>query len=186
MIQIVMITAALMALPALNSPADGGGGVFWGEQRAGYPFLPDTAIENNSMGLAYVGGYGYGIHDRRITGGFGYVIHDGDPENGTAGGFGGVIGGIALVRRPVSLSLISWTGIGGLCTAAQRAAGEDGWFLLSEAITLELGVPVTRWLMPSVYAGYQVIGNLAPGEPFSEFFTYSPVVGFRVAWGRFY
>lgn len=185
-VRMAIAAAGLLLLPALSLLADGGGGMFWGRQSAGYPFLPDAAIQNNSMDLSYVGGYGYGVRGHEISGGFGYAINDGDSENGTAGGFGGVIGGFRFVYWPVNVSLISWTGIGGLRTAEQRAAGQDGYFLFLEEITLEIGVPISRWFMPSVYAGYQFIGNLAPGEPFSEFFTYTPVVGFRVAWGKFY
>ena len=39
--------------------------------------------------------------------------------------------------------------------------------------------------MPVFYAGYQVMGNLAPGQPFSDFFSYTPVVGVRFAFGKF-
>jgi hypothetical protein len=55
-----------------------------------------------------------------------------------------------------------------------------------EEITLELGIPINRWFMPSLYAGYQIAGNLAPGKPFEDFLVYTPVIGMRVAWGKFY
>ena len=29
-------------------------------------------------------------------------------------------------------------------------------------------------------------GNLIPGTPFEDFLVYTPVVGVRVAWGKFY
>jgi hypothetical protein len=40
--------------------------------------------------------------------------------------------------------------------------------------------------MPTVFAGYQVAGNLVPGRPFEPFLSYTPVMGFRPAWGKFY
>ena len=82
--------------------------MYYGLQTSEYPFLKDYPVRNNSMGLAYYGGYGYGVHSRNITGGFGFAITDTDGDTGI------------------------------------------------------------------------------PGTPFEDFLVYTPVVGVRVAWGKFY
>jgi hypothetical protein len=185
--KIVIALALLMLLAGTAVFADGAGGMYYGLQTSEYPFLKDYPIRNNSLGLAYYGGYGYGVHGNTITGGFGFAITDTDGETGIAGGFGGVINGIRFVDWPVTVSLISWTGLGGI-SAGNQADGdsEEGYFAFMEEITLELGIPINQWFMPSLYAGYQIAGNLAPGTPFEDFLVYTPVIGVRVAWGKFY
>jgi hypothetical protein len=184
----LMVLLALLLVPACAAIfADGAGGMYYGLQTAEYPFLKDYPVRNNSMGLSYYGGYGYGVHGNTIIGGFGFAITDTDRETGIAGGFGGIINGVRFIDWPVTLSLISWTAIGGISTGNQESSdGEEGFFALMEEITLELGIPINRWFMPSVYAGYQIAGNLAPGAPFEDFVVYSPVFGVRMAWGKFY
>jgi hypothetical protein len=180
-----LLLALLLALTGTAGFADGAGGMFYGLQTSEYPFLKDYPVRNNSLGLAYYGGYGYGVHGNAITGGFGFAVTDTDGNTGIAGGFGGVINGVRFIDWPVTVSLISWTAVGGISTGTQEE-GEEGFFAFMEEITLELGIPINRWFMPSVYAGYQFAGNLAPGKPFEDFLVYTPVVGVRVAWGKFY
>lgn len=167
--------------------ADGGGGTTWGMQAASYPFLDGYDVPNNSAGLVYYGGYGYGISgSHRINGGFGYVIADPLHDTGLIGGYGGVISGFRFLKLPVNLSLVSWTGFGGVYTGALATPSNRGYFCISEELSLELGLPIQRWLMPVVYAGYQVAGNIVPGTVFQSFLSYTPVFGVRVAWGKFY
>lgn len=182
-----ILLVVLLSLSGLSAFADGCGGMYYGLQTSKYPFLKEHPIHNNSMGLAYYGGYGYGVHGHNITGGFGFAITDTDGDRGIAGGFGGVINGVRLVQWPVTVSLISWTAVGGISTGNLEAEdGVKGFFALTEEITLELGIPINQWFMPSLYAGYQVAGNLIPGAAFEDFLVYTPVVGVRVAWGKFY
>jgi len=165
--------------------ADGAGGMFFSYQTSQYPFLENHPVLNNSLGLIYYGGYGYGV-DRKgnISGGFGLAIHDPEfKEGGVVGGFGGVISGYRILKRPVSLSIVSWTGFGGLATGDYETEAGNGFFSLFFELAVEAGIPITSWFMPVVYAGYQVIGNMIPGEFFSHFFSYTPVIGIRLCWG---
>jgi hypothetical protein len=185
--KLAVLLALFIALAGVDGFTDGAGGMYYGLQTSKYPFLKDYPVRNNSLGLAYYGGYGYGVHGHTITGGFGFAITDTDGDSGIAGGFGGVINGVRFIDWPVTVSLISWTAVGGISTGNQESGdGKEGFFAFMEEITLELGLPINRWFMPSLYAGYQIAGNLAPGTPFEDFLVYTPVVGMRVAWGKFY
>ena len=185
--KLAIVLVVFAAVSGVSAVADGCGGMFYGLQTAEYPFLADYPVRNNSLGLIYYGGYGYGVSGRSITGGFGFAVTDTGGDTGIAGGFGGVINGVRLCQRPVTISLISWTAVGGISTGNQTGEEqEEGYFAFMEEITLELGIPINRWFMPTLYAGYQVAGNLVPGKPFEDFLLYSPVIGVRVAWGEFY
>lgn len=165
----------------------GGGGMLIGYQTSTYPFLERYPLAGNNMELIYYGGFGYGVSwDRSIAGGFGYAITDVAGGSRIAGGFGGFLGGFRLLDRPVNISIVSWTGLGGLYTGIRSASGYQGFFGLLQEVTLELGIPIIRWFMPTLFAGYQVAGNLIPGVPFEAFFSYTPVIGLRLQWGSFY
>ena len=144
-----------------HAVADGGGGVFFGYQTFIYPFLSDYySFASNSLGLGYFGGFGYGIvGTRTITGGFGMVILDTKASSGIAGGFGG------------------------LATGSYRPGGARGFFTISEELTLDIGIPLTPWFMPTVFAEYQIMGNLIPGRLFNSFFSCTPALGLRVMFG---
>jgi hypothetical protein len=175
----------LGSLAAAAGFADGGGGFFHGLQTAEYPFLKDYPIRNNSMGLMYSGGYGYGVKDHEIRGGFGVGFRDCESETGIAGGYGGVLYGLRGLLGPVNIMVVSWTGLGGI-RFVEPASGETAGYLIgTEEVDLEVGIAVLPWFMPVFYAGYQVMGNLGPGRPFQDFLSYSPVVGIRCAFGRF-
>ena len=178
----------LILFSAMFAFADGGGGMYFGYQTSAYPFLSDNySFENNSLGLAYYGGFGYGVtSNRTIVGGFGMAIMDIDNDSGIAGGFGGVISGFRLLKEPISLSLMSMTGFGGIYTGDYATDSGDGFFALSEELTLELGIPIISWFMPTVYAGYQIIANVIPGRMFQTFLSYTPVFGIRLQWGDFH
>ena len=171
---------------SVMSFADGGGGFFFGMQASQYPLLENYPVNNNSMGLSCFGGYGYGITRHVIAGGFGYAFLDLNDTSGIAGGLGGIISGARILRWPISLSIVSWTGVGGISTGSYETAAGSGFFCISEELTVGLGIPLLRWFMPVVYAGYQVVGNLIPGQIFQAFFSYTPVVGIRLSWGEFF
>ena len=187
--RLTILIAAYLLFFAISAFADGGGGMMFGYQATDYPFLENYGIRDNDLGLIYYGGYGYGI-DRRgnITGGFGVAIMDpGMEETGISGGFGGVINGYRLIKRPLTIDALLFTGFGGISTGTyETESGGSGFFGLFLELDLEVGIPVTSWFMPVIYAGYQVIGNLIPGDFFSHFISYAPVIGGRVSWGKMY
>ena len=134
----------------------GGGGMLIGYQTSTYPFLDKYPVANNSMELIYYGG------------------------------FGGFVTGYRFLDAPVNLSIVSWTGLGGISTGILPAYGYKGFFTVLQEVTIEFGLPIIRWFMPTVFSGYQIAGNMIPGVPFKAFFSYTPVVGFRLQWGSFY
>ena len=107
-----------------------------------------------------------------------------------AGGGGGAYFGYQTSTYPLlsdnyPSAIMSFTGFGGIATGSNRPEGARGFFAISEEITHEIGIPLVEWFMPTVYAGYQTIGNVIPGQLFKTFFSYTPVVGIRVQWGDF-
>ena len=183
----VTMATVLILVVAVSGFGDGGGGMLFGYQTSHYPFLENYEIANNSLNLVYFGGYGYGISGTSgIIGGFGQAFMSVDGASGIAGGVGGIVAGVRIFSRPITLSLVSWTGLGGIYTGTHETDSGKGFFALSEEITVEIGLPILRWFMPTVFAGYQVAGNLIPGTPLTSFFSYTPVVGLRLQWGRFY
>ena len=167
--------------------ADGGGGMLVGYQISRYPFLDNYEVAGNTLGLGYYGGFGYGVSDGRgIVGGFGMAIMDMTGNTGIVGGFGGIISGIRIFKKPINVSLVSWTGFGGISTGSYTVDGRDGFFAITEEVALEIGLPILRWFMPTVVVGYQVTGNILPGAPFTSFLSYTPVIGMRIQWGKFY
>ena len=183
---LIIVTLLMLSIPFIF--ADGAGGFYSGYQVSSFPFVDGEGFENNNMGLYYNGGFGYGVSwNNVISGGFGYAIYTSEDENRPIGGFGGVINGVRLLRYPINISLMSWTGFGGISINNIDGSDEDGGsFAISEELTLEVGFPLFRWFSPTIYAGYQVIGSLGNGEPFEDFLSYTSVVGFRFQWGKFY
>ena len=193
----------LLAISAF-AYGDGGGGMFIGYQMARYPLLDDYPIASNGLGLGYYGAYGYDVSSgmskiftgstykrspylNTIAGGFGYAIMDVDNPQAIAGGFGGVVSGIRIIKLPISVSIVSYTGFGGIGRGkAYVSDGPRGFFCVSEEVTLEVGIPLIEWFMPTAYVGYQVIGNVIPGRLFDSFLSYTPVAGVRVQFGDFH
>ncbi len=109
-----------------------------------------------------------------------------------SGGGGGMLFGYQtstypfLNKYPVTNNSLELVYYGGISTGVLPADGYEGFFGLLQEVTIELGFPIIRWFMPTLYAGYQIAGNLIPGVPFDAFFSYTPVVGFRLQWGSFY
>ena len=173
------VVLLLATVAVLGAWADGGGGTFLG-YTLGRQDVPDTVrIPSSGADLMYFGGYGYGVGRwGAMNGGFGFAML-GQDGNRYAGGVGGFIAGIRVLRVPFHVALVSWTGVGGMATPV------GGYFVGFEEVDLELGLPIVRWFMPTVYVGYQVVGNLIPGRPFGESITYNPVLGVRISWGDF-
>jgi hypothetical protein len=158
-----------------------------GYQVTRYSFLKQNYPISNKLGLMYYGGFGYGIRGKRkIHGGFGFALSDPTGQTDIWGGFGGVMSGYRLIKRPVTLSLISWTGFGGVYTGRHTTNPGSGYFCISEELDLELGIPLLRWFMPVIFVGYQIAGNILPVPPVRGFLSYTPVVGIRITWGDFY
>jgi hypothetical protein len=148
----LILIAAL--LPAAAAFADGGGGFFYGLQTTEYPFLKGFPIRNNSLGLMYTGGFGYGISGHDITGGFGVALSDFEQQTGITGGYGGVINGFRGALGPVNIMITSWTGIGGLRFSDPLSEDTRSYLIVTEEIDLEIGLAVLPWFMPVLYAGY--------------------------------
>jgi hypothetical protein len=182
----VSVILVLLTVICAGVSADGGGGVLFGYQSATYPFFENYDVRNNNMGLTYSGGYGYGIDQNGVIGGgFGYGIFDATEKTEIGGGFGGFISGKRLLTRPVTISIVSWTGFGGMSTGTYETDSGSGFFCVLEEIDLEIGLPVFSWFMPTVFVGYQVVGNVVPGQMFETFLSYTPVFGMRIQWGSF-
>ncbi|HUX13363.1 MAG TPA: hypothetical protein VMW87_10060 [Spirochaetia bacterium] len=99
------------------------------------------------------------------VGGFGYRVDD---RGRISGGFG-----YAVVGRSDERGIK-----GGM------AGFISGYRFISQPFNLSL-VSWTGRLMPVLFVGYQVIGNLAPGPVFQSSFTLAPTAGIRLTWGTF-
>jgi hypothetical protein len=167
--------------------ADGAGGMFLGYYMGGHPLVQHYNLPSNAPDLMYFGGYGYGVARRGVmNGGFGLAYLDSEGTSGAAGGMGGFITGLRILRAPLHLALVSWTGVGGWYTGRLAPSPKRGYFVGMEEVDFEVGLPIAPWFMPTAFVGYQVVGNLVPGLPFRSSLTYTPVAGIRLAWGRFW
>jgi hypothetical protein len=182
----LLVATVFLAASAAAVGADGGGGMTLGYYVGSHPLIVRYNLPASGGDLMYFGGYGYGVTSRGlINGGFGVAVLDTQESSGVAGGMGGFITGFRLVRVPLHIALVSWTGVGGLYTGHTGPNAERGYFVGFEEVALEVGVPVASWFMPTLYVGYQLTANLIPGLPLRENVTYAPVAGIRLTWGRF-
>ena len=181
---VFIFLAASLTICVVPVFGDGGGGIFMG-------YHVDIDIDDDNLrvdmgnpGYMYSGGYGYGVSGYQINGGFGYYLEDKKQSGTLSGGFGGVISGIRILKMPLNVNLVSWTGFG----AVQQLTGdvEKTAFCISEEIALEIGLPVFRWFMPIVYAGYTASMSLSPNSPGEAYVAHNPVLGIRLVWGKFY
>lgn len=180
------VAMVLLGGACLAAAADGAGGVLIGRSMSSHPLALRYALPSRGAELTYFGGWGYGAERHGVlNGGFGIALVDRDSASGAAGGVGGFITGLRLMRSPVHLALVSWTGFGGLYAGTTGPHAGRGYVVGFEEVDLELGLRLSSWFMPVLYAGYQLTGNLLPGLPLEERVTYAPVAGVRVAWGRF-
>ena len=172
----VMALLAMLVVPvSLGFAYGGAGGLTYGLQYA------HPQLTNESIGLHTTGGYGYGTgRDGRRTGGFGLAIFS--ETNALMGGVGGSINGHEFVSGPLSLAVNLWTGIGG-AKADLRDPG--GYLILFGELNAEVGLSLRPWMQLVAFGGMQGIVNLVPGTPLYSAVYYSPVWGFRIAWGAF-
>ena len=160
---ILIISAVFSGFLFADDGRGGGGGIFVQKQVAEFPFAQDWDLAETNMELQMIGGFGYGVSNSgQITGGFGYGIITDEDENGDeiagqiAGGFGGVINGVQILSRPITLNVITYVGLGGM----GRVEDEDGWFALCLQANVEVGIPL-GFVMPVVLCGISVYGRPA-------------------------
>lgn len=166
--------------------ADGAGGAFWGSQVLTYPGIAEENLPFDSTGdqMMYTGGMGYGI-DRagNVTGGFGVGYTDPDNPDSFNAGFGGLIRGKRLMKRPVNIIALLYFGVGGVSGGASAPENlQDGVFAVMGELTVEASVPL-MFFHPTFYAGYQVISSVGEGNLGEAFLAYTPTVGFRMLFG---
>lgn len=180
------LALVLVSGVTIAAGADGAGGILMGRTMGSHPLALQYDLPSNAGELVYFGGYGYGTERHGVlSGGFGIAILDRDSANGVAGGVGGFITGLRLMRSPVHVALVSWTGVGGIFAGRLGTSPGRGYVVGFEEVDLEIGLRLSSWFMPCAFVGYQLTGNLVPGRPLQERVTYAPVAGVRVAWGRF-
>jgi hypothetical protein len=180
--KIILIASILLMTMCLS--AEGAGGLFSSSQTEDLDWMiDDFDLSYGATGLESFGGFGYGVgEDGDIVGGFGIVFENQDSETQVFGAFGGIINGYKVISSPINLVVASWTGVGvyDMTEALNNSSGIG----LFEELSLEIGLPVTGWFMPSVYAGYQWILPLTGRDIFNPV-SASPVVGVRLQWGAF-
>lgn len=170
-----ILALAFLSVAAAAGFAYGGGGAFSGAS------LPATDWTNTGLRIAYTGGFGYGVTDdgHRI-GGFGVGVSTEDGRE--LGGFGGIINGQQVRIGPLTASVNTWIGVGGLSLPSGTPREFFGYFA---EINGEIGLAVLPWFQVSGYVGMQAMGNLIPGDAFTGNAIYTPVSGIRLAWGSF-
>ncbi len=183
---LIVVVACFAAVSAF---ADGGGGFFFGYQLDKLPGM-SAPFRRASAGdkMVNLGAYGYGVsRNYVISGGFGMAFRDSENPAGIRGAFGGIVTGIRILPRPIQISITSWTGVGGVAYGGDSYLFDSGGYLsFFEEIDLEIGFPFVKWMMPVLYIGYQVSGNLLPGTPFQSFLTWGPTIGGRIVFGDMY
>lgn len=167
----VMLAVLLCALVGASIAfAGGAGGVDYG-----YQYF-DSGLSSSNLGMSYITGYGYGVSDDGSrVGGFGTSLISATGD--AAGGVGGMLVGHEWRTGPVVIAFTLWGGLGG------ASWGGQGYMLAYGAVEAELGVRVLPWMQIVAYAGYQSIGNVVPGAPFSRAALWTPVLGIRIGWG---
>jgi hypothetical protein len=154
--------------------AGGGGGAFEGR------FLPSDEWSNRTLDAEVGGGFGYGVdRDGSRFGGFGLVIED-ERDEDLYGAFGGLISGQEVKLGPVIGSVNLWTGVG--YVSPELFSGRTFGYLAE--LNAEIGLALIPWMQVALYGGVQGMGSFHSPAWFSDF-SYSPVVGARVVWGRF-
>jgi hypothetical protein len=169
-IKVLFAVLLVLFVPAVLVLAGGAGGVDYG-----YQYF-DSRLSSSDMGMSYITGYGYGVlDDGSRVGGFGSSLISAAGD--AAGGIGGMLIGHEWRTGPVVAAITLWGGLGGASWAGR------GYMLGSVAVQAELGLRVLPWMQIVGYAGYQAIGSVLPGVPFSRALLRTPVIGFRIGWG---
>ena len=165
-----ILASALFLVPASLAVAGGAGGVGF----SGQYFHP--SLSNMDLGMSSITGFGYGVGpDGSRIGGFGTAFFSASSD--TAGGVGGMLIGHEWGSGPVVLAFTLWGGVGGGGWSA------NGYMLAYGAAQAELGIWLLPWMQLTAYVGYEAMGNVVPGVPFSRALLRTPVLGMRIAWG---
>jgi hypothetical protein len=165
-----LLLVCLLLLPAALAMAGGAGGVGF----SGQYFHP--TLSSADLGMTSLAGFGYGVgSDGSRVGGFGAAFFSASGD--AAGGVGGMLIGHEWTSGPVVVALTLWGGVGGGGWAG------NGYMLAYGAAHAELGFWVLPWMQLSAYVGYEALGNVLPGVPFSRAFLRTPVLGMRISWG---
>jgi hypothetical protein len=193
----VFLALACALLFTVGAHASGGtGGVFVGTVEPAWStsFLPLPG-DRMPFNLEYCGGYGFGVDDEGvITGGFGLafldsdILNPGGSSSHIAGGAGGlVVGDRVIGSNTVHLDVAFRLGAGG-CYVDYAGTGDNrkGYAIVYVEPYAELGLGLTSWMHLAATAGFQMMGNIGPGSPFSDFLVYSPTLGFSITFGSFY
>jgi hypothetical protein len=168
----IILAAFLVVIPAGAAFAGGAGGVGYGAQ------YYDSGLATSDMAMTFITGYGYGVSwDGARFGGFGSALLS--AQGSAAGGVGGIVTGHEWRAGPLVAAVDLWMGLGGM------SFNRSGYMVAFGQADFELGVAILPWMQIVAYAGYQALGNLIPGFPFSNAVLYTPVVGMRLAWGGF-
>lgn len=157
----------------------GAGGLSYGFNS---PLSFGNFIPVNSVDFSYYGGYGYAVIGNYIIGGFGFAVlgYEIYTEGiGLAGGFGGLISGKKIFNGYLlDVDILLWLGLGGVAPDVA-----EGYFSFYVELTLDFSIKITYWMELAFYGGYQIMGNLIPGIPYSSFKNNTFVFGFRLAFG---
>jgi len=167
---IAILACAIALVPAALAVAGGAGGVGYSAQYF------HSSLSSADLGMTSITGFGYGSGwDGNRVGGFGTAFFSASGD--TAGGVGGMLVGHEWGSGPVTFALTLWGGIGG------GGWGAHGYLLAYGAAQAELGFWVLPWMQLSAYVGYEALGNVLPGLPFSQAALRTPVLGMRISWG---
>lgn len=174
------LAAGLLAAGA--AAADGAGGLRYGRQYV------DLGYASSDLGIGTAGGFGYGVsEDGQRVGGFGFILYSDKGSRQYLGGVGGLITGGQGRFGPLIVGLDLLLGLGGAgLSDAADGGNAAGMMLAYGELELSVGLAFTRWMQIAAYAGFQGMANLFPGDAFRSFQYYSPTVGMRLLWGKFY
>jgi hypothetical protein len=103
-----------------------------------------------------------------------------------AGCVGGFTAGRRLLARPLNLSLVPSTGVGGIDCGNAAAEPAKGSFIGFVEADLDMNTLISRKFMPMIYTGHQPSGKFVPGRLLESFVRYTPVIGARICSGKHY
>ena len=174
--KIVVLALALAVLPLAGAFARGAGGFTWGEQY----FM--TPYSNADLGARTTGVYGYSIsRGGQRYGGFAMAIHSDEVVPTLDGGFVGAIAGQEMRMGSLMAAVNLWTGFGG--TNMHPLYDVPGSFALFAELSVEVGLAFFPGVMLTGYAGLQAMAPILADQGIFDTVLYTPVLGFRVAWG---
>lgn len=177
----LLLATAVLVTGMANAAAQGAGGLIFDMAMPSLNpgFMPATICVE---GIQTFGGYGYGVdEDDSIIGGFGVaLIGSMDSSDGATGGFGGlIVGRRVIASHSFHLDLAARLGLGG------AANHDSGYAMFYAEPYIELGLGLTKWMRLSGTIGYQLIGNILPGNAATEVLIRTPTIGLALSWGSF-